>query len=128
MSRLYEMTVTISGYHPANTDKIQAAAEREWPFTDWWDSDDEDLDTPPLEASAQSSLCGGESEEEFTERLSVAIWQANGGYCCVVVNATYLENLPYETHTLGEEDYDRLLQQKEPADARDQRAGDASGG
>ena len=44
-----------------------------------------------LRASAQDWLAGGESEEQFTERLSVAIWRANGAYCEVSVDATYLE-------------------------------------
>jgi hypothetical protein len=57
-------------------------------------------------------------EEEFTERLSVAIWRANGAYCEVTVNATYLENLPYETHCLNEADYARLIdKQQEQQDA-----------
>jgi hypothetical protein len=63
-----------------------------------------------LQASASDWLCGGESEEQFTERLSVAIWRANGEFCEVVVNATYLEELPYESHTLDQDDYDRLIQ------------------
>jgi hypothetical protein len=42
--------------------------------------------------------------------MSVAIWRANGGFCEVVVNATYLEELPYEIHSLDQADYDRLMQ------------------
>ena len=104
MSRCYDMTVEISGNDPAKVSEIQAAAEKEWPFSDWWSSDIGDM-----QASAQDSLCGGESEEQFTERLSVAIWRANGGYCRISVDATYLENLPYETHELDEADYARLI-------------------
>ena len=73
-------------------------------------SGDEDENAADMQASAQHSLCGGETEEEFTERLSVAIWRANGGFCEVVVNATYLEELPYEIHALDQADYDRLIQ------------------
>ena len=40
----------------------------------------------------------------------MAIWRANGGFCEVVVNATYLEELPYEIHALDEADYARLIQ------------------
>jgi len=54
----------------------------------------------------------GRSEEQFTERLSVAIWRANDGFCEVVVNATYLEELPYEIHSLDQTDYARLIQDK----------------
>ena len=110
MSRSYDMTVEISGYDPDKASEIQAAAEREWPFSDWWLAGDEDESEPKMQASAEHSLAGGESEEEFTERLSLAIWRANGGYCEVIVNATFLENLPYEIHTLDQADYERLIQ------------------
>jgi hypothetical protein len=105
MSRSYDMTVEVSRYDAAKQSAIQAAATREWPFADWWSSDDGEM-----QASAQDSLSSGESEEQFTERLSVAIWRANGGFCEVVVSATYLDDLPYETHTLDEADYARLIQ------------------
>jgi hypothetical protein len=105
MSRFYQMSVEVSGHDPAKVSQIQTAAQEEWPFEEWWSSGDR-----KTSASAQDSLYGGESEEEFTERLSVAIWRANGSFCEVVVDATYLENLPYETHNLGEDDYTRLIQ------------------
>jgi hypothetical protein len=110
MSSFYEMSVEVSGYDPAKVAEIQAAAEQEWPFDDWWRAGDENDSAATMHASGQNSLCGGESEEEFTERLSLAIWRANGGYCHVSVDATYLENLPFETHELDEADYARLIQ------------------
>jgi len=102
MSRYYGMNVTISGHNPALAEAIQAAAGEEWPF-DWTESDEQ------LTAYAEDNLCGGESEELFTERLSVAVWRANGAFCDVTVDATYLESLPYETHRLDESDYSRLI-------------------
>ena len=105
MSRYYDMGVEILGHDPDKEDQIKKAAENEWPF--------EQLvvfGRGDMQASAPDWLCGGETEEQFTERLSVAIWRANGGFCEVVVNATYLEELPYETHTLDQDDYDRLIQ------------------
>ena len=118
MSRFYEMSVEVSGHDPAKVAEIQAAAEQEWPLEDWWFAGD-DGEAGTMHASGQSSLCGGESEEEFTERLSLAIWRANGGYCRVSVDATYLENLPYETHELDETDYARLIQGKHDQDTGD---------
>jgi hypothetical protein len=118
MSRFYEMSVEVSGHDRAKVAEIQAAAEQEWEFDDWWFAGDDDAAT--MHASGQNSLCGGETEEEFTERLSLAIWRANGGYCHVSVDATYLENLPYETHELDEADYARLIQ-----DDRNSSTGDA---
>ncbi len=112
MSRYYEMGVEITGHRPDKADAIRDAATNEWEFADWYDQDGK------LTASAEGSLCGGETEEEFTERLSMAIWQANGAYCEVTVNATYLESLPYETHCLDEDDYTRLIgKQEEEQDA-----------
>ena len=110
MSRYYEMTVEISGHNAKRAPRIRAAAREVWPFNDWWTSENADQGGLCLQASSQHSLCGGESEEQFTERLSVAIWRANGGFCEVVVNATYLEELPYEIHALDQSDYTRLMQ------------------
>ena len=81
MSRFYEMSIEVSGHDPAKVAEIQAAAEQEWPFDNWWFAGDEDAAT--MHASGQDSLCGGETEEQFTERLSLAIWRANGSYCHV---------------------------------------------
>ena len=103
MSRYYKMSVTIKGFQPERMDAIKAAAEEEWPFDDWYEYEGS------LTASAESNLGGGTTEEEFTERLSLAVWKANGDYCEVSVNATYLEELPYETHCLDRSAYERLL-------------------
>ena len=82
----------------------KAAAKKQWPFKDWEEAQD------GLGCSAESSLCGGEREEEFVERLTVAIWQANGAYCDVLVTATYLEiEPPWQEHQLDEDDYERLI-------------------
>jgi hypothetical protein len=110
MSRFYEMNVKISGHNPAKAAEIRAAAEEEWPFDDWWGCPWDETQGMAMHASAQHQLCGGESEEQFTERLSVAIWRANGNYCSVIVDATYLEDLPCEKHALHEADYARLIQ------------------
>ena len=82
MSRAYDMSVEIIGFRPDRTDAIEAAANQEWNFADWFISEE------TLFASAEGSLCGGESEEDFAERLSLAVWRANGEYCDVTVNAT----------------------------------------
>ena len=113
MSRAYEMSVTIASYDPTRIEKIKAAAGEEWSFLDWYDCGED------LTASAEGRLCGGESEEEFTERLTVAIWKANCAHCEVTVNATYLESLPYETHCLDEADYARLIGQQHNEENQD---------
>lgn len=107
MSRLYEMSVEISGHRPDRVDAIKEAAGQEWPFTDWFEHEG------MLTASEEGSLGGGETEEKFAERLSLAVWKANGEYCEVTVNATYLEDLPYQVHSLDQSDYERLLKTSE---------------
>jgi hypothetical protein len=104
MSRYYEMQVTIREADPARTQEIQDAASDEWPFEDWNLEDD-----GRIWANAEGSLVGGESDEEFAERLTKAIWIANGAYCNVEVIATYLEDLPCESYSLDEDDYQRII-------------------
>ena len=105
MSRAYGMTVSVSRYDPAKRRQIRKAARTVWPFVGW------DFDgAGTLHSYGESQLCGGETEEQFTERLTAAIWRANQAYCEVVVDATYLESLPYETHSLNDDDYSRLME------------------
>lgn len=105
MSRLYEMQVVVHDYDPKKKEAIQLACSEEWEFEDFY-SDSSDTE---MEATGQSNLCGGESEEEFRDRLCHAIWKANDAYCEVIVNATYLEALPYETYTGGRKLYDQMF-------------------
>jgi hypothetical protein len=103
MSRFYEMSVEISGHRPQQADAVRAAAASLWNFADWDEKDG------VLMSSARENLCGGESEEQFAERVSVAVWRANGAYCDVTVDATYLESIPHKTHSLDQADYARLI-------------------
>jgi hypothetical protein len=93
------MDLTIKGYISAKYVQVRDAAAQEWLFDDWYESFSET--TWCLTASGCGSLCGGESEEEFAKQVTEAIWKANGKYCEVEVVATYMEDLPYTTHSLG---------------------------
>jgi hypothetical protein len=98
------MEVEIMDHDSKKSKAIRKAAANEWPFAEW------EKDEDGLGCSAESSLCGGEREEEFAERLTVAIWRANGAYCDVLITASYLEiEPPSEEHHLDEGDYERLL-------------------
>ena len=103
MSRYYSMFVRIAGPAPERIDAVKSAAEAEWPFEDWI-LGGEDV----LTAVAEDSLCSGETDDEFAQRLAKAVWAANGAFCKVEVHATYLENLPHETYSFDQEDYQRL--------------------
>jgi len=109
MSRAYDMTVEIRKFRKEAIPAIQQAAAGEWPFKDWLVNEEAGY----MLASGESRLCGGEGEEEFADRLAVAIWKANGACCDVSVLATYLEELPYEEHFRDEDDYERLMSQAE---------------
>lgn len=112
MSRLYGMNIEISGFDPEKKNAIMETANEDWPnfSDDWFDSGKVTTNqAPTLSSYGEDDLCGGESEEEFTERISRAIWKANGGFCRVVIRATYLEDLPCEHHELDEDDYDRIM-------------------
>ena len=103
MSRAYDMALRVKGFDKKKYKDIKSAAEKEWNFDGWL------ADNGELEVSAEGSLCGGETEDEFVTRLSCAIWKANGKYCEVEVTATFLEDLPCEIHAPSEEDYGAAL-------------------
>jgi hypothetical protein len=100
------MAFTVTGANPSRSEKIYEAIQGEWYVDELWGFGEE---SGTLQLSGDSRLCGGESEEEFADRLSVLIWQANQGFCEVEIIATYLENMPYEKHTRSQEFYDKVL-------------------
>ena len=120
MSRYYGMSVRIVGAVPGRVDAVKQATEAEWPFDEWF-LDGEGV----LTASAEDRLCGGETDAEFAQRLTQAIWAANGGSCRVEVNATYLEDLPCETYCFDQDEYRRLSAR--PVDEPPTREGDGDG-
>ena len=103
MSRAYEMQVEIIGLDPSREEAVKRAAESQWPFESWPPYDDR------LLAYGEGRLCGGETEEAFVERLTHAIWNANGKFCSVEVRATYLDDLPHETYSFAEDQYAEFL-------------------
>lgn len=104
MSRSYSMRVEIEGLDPKRRRAIKSAANREWRFAGHWYEDDD-----ALEAASEGFLCGGEGEDQFVDRLSMAVWRANGTYCPVRVTASYLDSAPYEEYELDEAAYQRLM-------------------
>ena len=110
MSREFEMLVRITGFESSRQKNIEKACCSEWPFeAENFSTETGANDTRILTTRAMDSLYAGESEEEFTDRLAMAIWKANQGYCEVEVQALYLEELPYEQHVREEDNYQRLM-------------------
>ena len=104
MSRYYGMSLIIERVAPDRIRYVKRSARHEWPFEDWH------LFEGDLSSYGESNLCGGEGEEEFADRLAHAIWRANKKFCEVIVNATYLEELPHETHIRSKAEYRAWLQ------------------
>lgn len=105
MSRYFLMSVEVRSPNPARVRDIETAAQIDWPFTEWTWSEAEKL----LSSYAESSLSGGEGEEEFADRLTKAIWKANGEFCRVLVSATCLDDLPINLYELKKDDFVRWL-------------------
>ena len=114
MSCYYEMTIEIHPKDEESTitteqrEKIEEAAAEEWEFDHWFWNDDGDYGM----CTQQNNLCLGESEKEFSTRIARAIWKV-AGYVQVTVYATCLENLPYNLHTMEEDDYNTWKNQEE---------------
>lgn len=107
MSTAYEMGVTVTHFQLNKLPAIKQAAAEIWPFEYWFDAPN-----AILRGSGQSYLGGGESEEQFAQRLAAAIWDANRRFCDVEVEAVYLENLPCESYTFDREEFRRLARLK----------------
>jgi hypothetical protein len=110
MSRQYDMLVEITEFNPYRQKQVKEACCKEWTF------DLEELSFKRganrariLTGKAMGTLCGGESEDEFVDRLAKAIWKANKGYCEIEVHSLYLESLPYDDHCRDDDDYKRLM-------------------
>jgi hypothetical protein len=104
------MRIQITDFDESNLLEIEKACLAEWPFESESFSVEVDAKSvQTLTGNGIGSLCGGEDEDEFSDRLAKAIWKANGRYCEVGVQALYLEELPYEHYDRGEDDYERLM-------------------
>lgn len=121
MSRFYEMTLrvdlakqpgyvlspeeTIDGIDP-ETLKVLGV------FSHLWDDPDGDfMDGTIISLAARGHLTGGESSEEFTERLSQAVWKALGRFVPVEVDATFLDiQPPTDTHRADLDAYQKWKQ------------------
>lgn len=109
MSRYYEMYVELENVNPERVEAVQDAANAEWPFDDWHAYDAPGDRGAVRSASGRGNLTGGESEQEFAERLAKVIWRANGGPCLISLDATYLGELPYDSYSFDESDYAKLM-------------------
>jgi hypothetical protein len=112
MSRYYEFDIAIEAYRPAREAAIKTAVEaldfgpnatEPYDWEDWTES---------LHITGRRSLCGGQSEGEFTDKIAAAVWKANRGPCTIEVRATDLDNIPYGMYTRDADDYRAWLEDR----------------
>ena len=109
MSRAYAMQVSAESFKEEKRADIEEAIEEEWTWD--YSHKNEEGSSTLIYMSGENSLGGGESEDEFSQRVAEAVWKANGKYCLVEVTCTYLENLPYEVYPFGQEEYDAYVKE-----------------
>lgn len=117
MSQTYQMDVSLKNVDARKVGDVALFAGKEWPFGDWSHDhpDGQDDKLIDLDSCGTGSLAGGETPEEFADRLSLAVWRANGGFCEVRVYSTYLEELPQDEHRRGRRDFNRLMKRHRPS-------------
>jgi len=115
MSRYYEAKIEIEGFDESKSGQIQDACREAWGFAkdDWFCFERAADSVRCMEAVTRGNLCGGETEEEFSERLAKVVWQANGGCCRVTVNTLYLDEVPYEAYVMDEDNYEEIMNRAE---------------
>lgn len=84
MSRRYSMQIWVKDHDVSKINVIEHAIQETWAVDTCGDT----------EWIGDGYLCGGESEDEFAERIKNIIWEANGAPCVVELAATYLEAPP----------------------------------
>ncbi len=69
--------------------------------------EDVSLETETLieESTGNIQLCGGMSEEDFTQEVAESIWKSEKRFFPVEITMTYLDELPSETYSFGEKAY-----------------------
>lgn len=113
--RSYEMKITVEFTDDTKfkSKVIQEAIRKETglPSLSWDDSEGiPGVSVPSTTAIEQLGLVQGEDEEEFADRVTIAAWKANGSWLPITVKATYLEELPYETYSRGEDEYPKMME------------------
>jgi hypothetical protein len=99
MSRLYRMCVEVTGHDEAKSEAIVDACNGEWLF---------DMDSLSMTGVGEDCLYGGEDTEEFAQRVSKAVWAANGGFCEVYIRCYDLENIPCDSYGYDEETFKEM--------------------
>ena len=117
MSRAYEMTVVVEDVPVTLIKVVSEAMAKEWNFDDIvpYDVDPPGGTMRNLRGNGQDQLCGGDTDEDFTDRIAHAIWVAAKQYLAVSVDSTCLEDIPCDSYYRDEDDYDVFIEEQDNA-------------
>ena len=96
------MTLYVEGIFEGRLEAVREAANEQWTFQLWNHYGNN------VFASGKGFLNPHENKEEFADRLSLAIWDANQGYCDIEIQETYVEFYPHSICQRDKSDYERL--------------------
>lgn len=114
MSRLYDVTVTISEFDCTRRTDIENAVDEEAGFSEdnWVRQGNcnvlKGILTDPRSTTCHASLTGGETEQRFADRVAKAAFVANGKPFKIEILTTCLEDLPFERFRFGQAEFDSL--------------------
>lgn len=100
MAKCYYLYITVQNHDPGKKRAIYDALNEEWsidyPFDEYtkdaWTND------KVLRAEGCSTAYKHETQEDVSRRVSGAVWSANGTYCLVTIQSTYLCPPSYVSH------------------------------
>ena len=109
MSEYFGVKITAEGLNEARLEQIRDALRAEWNI----EKDEIHFEpragrTAKMVAMTTGGPCAMESEIEFTDRISQAVWHANGRYCPVRISIEDDANI----RVFCERDYRRLMRCK----------------
>jgi len=113
MSRSYQASLKVTGYNPERSAAIRNAVEEDCGHDDDLDPDEREYDgvNELNYYGFHITLCGGETEDEFTRRVARGIWKANNGPCTVETTIVDIENAPSDFNQCGAEEFAEDMQQ-----------------
>jgi len=106
MSRSYNLYVEITEFDKNKKDNIIKTLNNIWPADYGYYGGD--LFEVLISGGGDNHLCGGQTEDDSFEEIYTAIWETNGNYCKIIINYTYLEDLPYEKFETSRDIYDTI--------------------
>jgi len=94
MSRAYHMDIFIENYDSGKSEEIDEAVTEIWNIEGSYKRKEE------IHLYGDGNLSGGASEEDFMKEVTIAVFKANEAACDIRIHATYMEDLPYEYHSI----------------------------